>query len=132
MMRTSQQGIAVSEPSTAGASAVSLAIATLGPVAGPYSLIVMSALAGAMWPLKTMESPSRAQGAWFLLRIVATAVFIAGAAAHYIEVRFALPAYEALSVASFGIGAMGNSWTKVISALRDGLLHFITKGKSNE
>ncbi len=111
----------MAEPNTSGASVVALVIASLGPVAGPYSLIVMASLAGAMWPLSTMPHTSRTQGALFLLRIVATAVLCTGSVAWVLAERFNLPIYEGMSIASFGIGALGNGWGKVFRGLRDGL-----------
>lgn len=111
----------MAEPNTSGVSIVAVLIALLGPVAGPYSLIVMASLAGAMWPLSTMDHISKKQGAFFLLRIVTTAVICTGTAAWFLADKFNLPVYEGMSVAGFGIGALGNGWGKVFRGLRDGL-----------
>ncbi len=61
----------MAEPTTAsGISITALLIALLGPLAGQYTVIVMAALAGALWPLSTMDLPTRRAGAkydWFSL-----------------------------------------------------------------
>ena len=62
----------MAEPTTTagGISITAVLIALLGPLAGQYTVIVMAALAGALWPLSTMELPPRSAGAkydWFSL-----------------------------------------------------------------
>lgn len=111
----------MAEPNTSGISITALFIAVLGPLAGQYSLIVMSALAGALWPLSTMGGTTRRDGALFLLRVVVTAIFLTGTAAWFLEDAFSLPIYEGMAVVSFCIGALGNGWRKVFVGLRDGL-----------
>ncbi len=111
----------MAEPNTSGASVVALAIAAIGPTAGPYSLIVMASLAGAMWPLSTMPHTTKTAGAFFLLRIVTTAILCTGTVSWFLAAHFDLPIYESMSVAAFGIGALGNGWGKVFRGLRDGL-----------
>ncbi len=112
----------MAEPNTSGASVVALLIAAMGPIAGQYSLIVMAALAGAMWPLSTMPHATKRQGAFFLLRIVSTAILCTGTIAWLLAEHFNLPAYESMSVASFGIGALGNGWGNIFKGLRDGVV----------
>lgn len=113
----------MAEPTTTTTSTgvVAVLIAALGPVAGPYSLIVMAALAGALWPLSSMDGTSRAQGALMLLRVVTTAVCVAGAAGWLVERWTGVPAYDALALASFAIGALGNGWRRIASGLGAGL-----------
>ena len=106
---------------TAGISATALLIAFLGPLAGPYALIVMAALAGALWPLSTMEIPTRMDGAKFLARIVATACLLSGTAAWWLETRYSLPAVHGMAVVAFLIGAMGNGWRPVLAAMGEAL-----------
>ncbi len=110
----------MADPSTATSfSIAALAIAVLGPMAGPYALIVFAALAGALWPLSTMGTVTRSQGASFLLRVVATAVVLTGGVAAWLESEYNVNAANSLAVAAFGIGAMGNGWRPLLGALRN-------------
>lgn len=116
----------MAEPTTAsGVSLTALFIALLGPLAGQYAVIVMAALAGALWPLSTMEMPTRRAGAAFLFRIVSAAVLLSGSGSWYLEQNYQVPAVHGMAVAAFFIGAMGNGWTPVFRAMRDGISAFI-------
>lgn len=117
----------MAEPSTSTLSITALAIALLGPMAGPYALIVFAALAGALWPLSTMPTVTRAQGAVFLLRIVATSVTLTGGAAYWIETRYQVPAVQSLAFVAWGIGAMGNGWRPVLQGLRNAVVNVVGK-----
>jgi hypothetical protein len=117
----------MAEPSTSTLSITALAIALLGPMAGPYALIVFAALAGALWPLSTMQTVTRAQGAAFLLRVVMASVMLTGAAAYYIESTYNVPATQSLAVLSFLIGAMGNGWKPVLAGLRNALVSLVNR-----
>lgn len=113
----------MAEPTTVGGiSITALLIALIGPLAGQYAVIVMAALAGALWPLSTMELESRKSGAAFLARIVFSAVFLSGSAAWYLETSYAIPAAHGMAVVAFLIGAMGNGWSPVFRAMRDAIL----------
>lgn len=115
----------MAEPSAPTLGITALAIALLGPMAGPYSLIVFAALAGALWPLSTMPTVTRAQGAVFLLRVVGTAVVLTGGCTWWIESRYQVPAAQSLALVAFAIGALGNGWRPVLAALRNGLINAI-------
>lgn len=123
----------MAEPTTAsGVSITALLIALLGPLAGQYAVIVMAALAGALWPLSTMEMPTRRAGAAFLFRIVSAAVLLSGSGAWYLEQNYQFPAVHGMAVAAFFIGAMGNGWSPVFLAMRDGISAFVrTVGSSS-
>lgn len=112
----------MAEPtSTSGVTLIVLLTAFLGPLAGPYAVIVMGSLLGAMWPLSVMTSTGKVSGAFFLFRVVTTAVMLTVPAAWYMETHFGFPAIYGMSVVAFFIGAMGNGWTPFLSALRQGL-----------
>lgn len=117
----------MAEPSTSTLSITALAIAVLGPMAGPYALIVFAALAGALWPLSTMPTVTRMQGAAFLVRVVAGAVVLTGSAAYWIESRYKVPAVESVALVAFGIGAMGNGWRPVLGGLRGALVNLVSR-----
>jgi hypothetical protein len=117
----------MAEPSTSTLSITSMAIAVLGPMFGPYALIVFAALAGALWPLSTMPTVTRAQGAAFLVRVVAGAVVLTGSAAYWIESTYQVPAVESVSLVAFLIGAVGNGWRPVLQSLRGALVNLVNR-----
>lgn len=123
----------MADPSTATSfSTAALAIALLGPMAGPYALIVFAALAGALWPLSTMGTVTRSQGASFLLRVVATAVVLTGGVAAWLESAYQVSAANGLAVAAFAIGAMGNGWRPVLGALRNLALSMVQRASGQQ
>lgn len=112
--------IDVAEPTITTAGSVSLTVlfvALLGPMAGPYILIALAALAGALWPLSASPTSSRAEGAWLLLRCALTALVLTGVIAGLIERLWGVPVNEGLAPVALLIGAMGNGWRPVFSAL---------------
>lgn len=111
--------------STSGLSLVAISVALLGPMAGPYALIVFAALAGALWPLSAATTMSRAAGAWLLLRCTLTAVALTEVVSLVVQTHWAIPAKESLSPVAFFIGALGNGWRPVfdgVGAAISGLL----------
>lgn len=117
----------MAEPSTSTLSITALAIALLGPMAGPYALIVFASLAGALWPLSTMPTVTRMHGAAFLVRVVAASVVLTGTASYWVETTYQVPATQSFAVVAFGIGAMGNGWRPVLAGLRNALVNFVSR-----
>lgn len=116
------------EPTSAsGLSLAAVAIALLGPMAGPYALIVFAALAGALWPLSASETISKAAGAKLLLRCTLTAVALTSALALAMQRHLEIPAVEALSPVAFLIGALGNGWRPVFDAIGSGLSFVVAR-----
>lgn len=112
----------MAEPtSTSGVTLTALLTAFLGPLAGPYAVIIMGSLLGAMWPLSVMTGQTKISGAFFLFRIVTAAVMLTVPAAWYLETHYGFPAIYGMGIVAFFIGALGNGWTPVLSALRQGL-----------
>lgn len=110
------------EPTSAGsASIAALLVALLGPLGGEYAAIVFAALGGALWPLQTMEGLNGKSGAFFLLRVVTTAVLITGAITYWLETTYEFPARHGMTLVAFGVGAMGNGMGSIIDSLRAGL-----------
>jgi hypothetical protein len=106
------------EPTTTtGLSLTALAIAILGPLAGPYSTILFAALAGTLWPLTSAEGLSKIGGAWLVLRCVLTAIVLTSTGAAIAASVYGVPPLELLAPVAFFIGALGNGWRPVISAL---------------
>lgn len=90
-------------------------IAVLAPMFGNNALIIMSALAGAMWPLSVRESRGRLDSAFFMLRLVCTAAVLTGFTAHIIEQKFGYHSQEIISPVAFAIGAVGDRWRTIFS-----------------
>lgn len=110
----------MADPTTTSAGGISLTtlfVALFGPLAGPYALIVFAALAGALWPLSSTETETRAAGAWLLLRCTLTAIALTAFIGQGIDKLYGIPAVEALSPVAFAIGALGNGWRPVFVAL---------------
>ena len=118
----------MAEPSTsAGVSLTFLAVALLGPMAGPYAVIVFSALAGSMWPLSSSQTLSRVAGASMVFRCTVTAVVLTGLLAALLEKAFGVRAVEWFGPVALLIGAMGNGWRPVFTAVGDALRTAIGK-----
>lgn len=107
--------------STSGISLAAVSIALLGPMAGPYALIVFAALAGALWPLSAADTMTRAAGAWLLLRCTLTAVVLTSALSLVLQNQWQIPANETLAPVAFAIGALGNGWRPVFEAVGSAL-----------
>jgi len=118
----------MAEPSTsAGVSLTVIGIALLGPMAGPYAVIVFAALAGAMWPLSASQTESRLAGAGLLLRVTLTAIVITLFIATIIERAWGVPPDESLGSVALAIGALGNSWRTIWSAAASGVRGFLRR-----
>lgn len=113
----------MTEPTTtsAGISLTVISVALLGPMAGPYAVILFSSLAGALWPVSAAETPNHIAGAWLLLRCTLTAVVLTAFLSDAIERTWGVPAVESLATVAFMIGALGNGWRPVLSAIGDAL-----------
>lgn len=99
----------MTEP-TLSPSLIVVAVAMLGPMAGPYAVIVLSALAGALWALGSAPTPSRLAGGLLLLRLVLTAVVLTGGSAWALETQYGWPAQQLLAPLAFGVGMGGDRW----------------------
>lgn len=103
--------------STAATGLVALAIAALGPHAGPYAAIVVAALAGALWALGDADTGSRRAGALLLLRLVATAVVLTVSISVALEQAYGWPAQQLLAPVAFAIGMGGDRWRALAGAV---------------
>lgn len=108
----------MAEPSTsAGVSLTVIAVALLGPMFGPYALIVFAALAGALWPLSTAPTETMRDGAWLLLRCTLTAVVLTVFLASLLERFWGVSQIETLGPVAFLIGGLGNGWRPVLDSI---------------
>ena len=108
----------MAEPTTTtGLSLTALAIAILGPMAGPYSAILFAALAGSLWPLTAAEGISKSSGAWLMLRCVLTSIVLTSTGAAIAASVYGVPPVDMLSPVAFFLGALGNGWRPVFAAV---------------
>ena len=121
----------MAEPTVTTASGISLTVlfvAILGPLAGPYVLIALSAVAGAMWPLSAARTESRLAGVWLLLRCTATALVLTSVLAGIVEKTWGLPVSEGLAPVALLIGAMGDGWRPVFASLASMFQGWVRQG----
>lgn len=125
----------MAEPTTTS-GAVSLTvlfIAVLGPMVGPYALIVAAAIAGATWPLSAAKTQGWT-GMWLLFRCAITAIVLTAFLASLLERMWSVPVSDSLAPVALVIGALGNGWQPVFSAIGDAMGGFIRRkgnGDSN-
>lgn len=112
---------------SAGISLMVLSVALLGPLAGPYAVIVFSSLAGALWPLSASKTDSNRAGAWLLLRCMLTAIVLTVFIAGIVERTWGMPVSESLGGVALIIGALGNGWRPVFSSLGTALSAVVGK-----
>lgn len=96
---------------------VTIAVALLGPMAGPYAVIVLSALAGALWALAAAPTDGRRAGALLMLRLVLTAVVLTGGVAWALEAQYGWPAHQLLAPVAFATGMGGDRWRALVDVL---------------
>lgn len=111
-----------------GASLAVLFVSILGPTAGPQVLIVAAAVTGAMWPLSAADTDNWIDGLWLLLRCTLTALVLTGLAAGVLERQWDVPVSEGLAPVALVIGAMGNGWRSVASAVGQFAAAFVGRG----
>ena len=118
----------MAEPTTStGLGLTIISVSLLGSVAGPYALIVLSALAGALWPLLADKTETKPDGAWLLLRCTLTAVVLTVFIAQVIDRLWAIPANELLGPVALAIGALGNGWQAVFGAAGSALQALVAR-----
>lgn len=83
---------------------IAAAITLFGPLAGPYAVILLSALAGALWALAAAPTTTRRQGALLLLRQLLTAVALTGSVAWWLEKSYDWPVHHIIAPIAFAIG----------------------------
>lgn len=115
---------------TAGAvSLTAISIALIGPVAGPYVLITLLAMAGSLWPLSVARGQGYAASAMLMLRCTLTAIVLTSLIAQYIERQWGIPTSELLAAVAWMIGAFGNGWRPVIEGLAGFARRLIPQGQ---
>ena len=118
----------INTTAVAGVSLMTLAVALVGPQAGPYIVILLGSIAGGLWALSSAQLETRAQGAWLLLRCVTTAIVLTAVIAGLVSSYLSLEAAEAYAVVSFAIGALGNRWQDIFESIKTRLQGVIASG----
>ncbi len=113
-------------PPIAAVSLITLAVTVFGPQAGPYVVIVLGSIGGALWALSSTKLDSRRQGVWLMLRCVLTAIVLTALIAGVVGPWFGMAVTEAYAVVAFFIGAMGNKWQDVIESVKSRLQALIS------
>lgn len=112
----------------AGVSLITLAVALFGPNAGPYIVIVLGSIGGALWALSGATLTTRIDGAWLMLRCVLTAVVLTALIAGSVGPFFSLPVTEVYAAVAFVIGALGNKWQDIFESIKTRLQGVISNG----
>lgn len=112
----------------AGVSLMTLAVAVFGPNAGPYVVILLGSIGGALWALSSAAIETRVQAAWLVARCVITAVVLTAFIAKLLEPYAGFSAGEGYAIVSFAIGALGNRWQDIFDAIKTRLANLITTG----
>lgn len=121
---------ATSTVAVSGVSLVTLATAllgpTIGPLLGPYVVIILCSAVGAQWALLASPSMSRINAAMLMLRVIGTAVVLTAMIAQVVGSYFQLAVTESYGGVSFLIGALGHKWGELIEAAKQRLIALIS------
>lgn len=119
----------MAEPSTSAVTALTvISVSLLGPVLGPYALIVVCAVAGSMWPVSDARTESNWAALKLMVRCVLTAVVLTVTVAQIIERMFNFPASWSLGAVAFCIAALGNGWRPVFGSLAGAISGAVQQG----
>lgn len=120
----------MTEPTTTGGvGLVAVAVALLGPAAGEYAVIVLSALAGSLWALSRLTTASRLTGASLVARLVITAVVLTSGVAYWLQQSYDWPTHQLLAPVAFAIGAFGDRWPALLDELWQRLVNKMAGSK---
>lgn len=109
-------------------SLVTLAVAFFGPLAGPYVVIFLGSIGGALWALANAALDTRAQGGWLLVRCVFTALVLTAAVAQYLGPILGIAAVEVYAGVAFVIGMLGNRWQEIIDSIKVRVITLLSTG----
>lgn len=102
---------------SAGAGLAALAIALLGPLAGPYAVILFAALSGALWATGATPTETRMQACWLVVRLVLMASVFTGLVAHLLHAYAGVEPGLVFGPVAFLIAAIGDQWRAVLARL---------------
>ncbi len=90
--------------STSSIGLLGLFVTLLGPLLGPYALILFGATLGAATALSVRDGGSTLGGLWFLLRVVLTALLFTSAVTAALERWMDWPADMVMGAVAYCIG----------------------------
>lgn len=126
----------MAEPATStvavgGVSLVTLTTALLGPaigpLIGPYVVIILCSAVGAQWALLASPSMTKGQAALLMTRLVGTAVVLTAMVASVVGAYFNVAVTEAYGAVAFVIGAVGHKWSELIEAIKQRLITLVSR-----
>jgi len=93
---------------------VALATAMMGPLAGPYAIVLVASSAGAFIAASETRTKTRYEVMVFVLRGAAFAVAFAALLAEWAERHFGWPSHSMLAAASVGIGYQAHQVRRLV------------------
>jgi hypothetical protein len=107
----------IEPPVAPSAGIAGIFVALLGPVFGPFAVVLWAALAGAMWPLSKRATHTKLDGAVFLIRVALTSTVVTVPLAILVEMKLGVPMAHASGLVAFGVGMAGDDWPKIGKAV---------------
>lgn len=101
------------------AGMIALGVALFGTMAGPYAVLLLSALAGALWALSVANTAGPRAGALLVLRLVLTAVALTGGLAWWLESSYQWPAQHTVGPIAFAIALGKEGRRALLSEVRE-------------
>lgn len=117
----------MSEPTITTYAVTGAAAAALGPVLGPWALLLFGAVAGSMLALGRAETKGWREALTFVGIGIAVSVCITGAAAWAVERFLDIPSTIAILPISLAIGAGRNAILAMIEGLFGAVVAIVTK-----
>lgn len=111
----------MSEPGPISFSLLAAAVALLGPVLGPYALIVFAAGVGCALVLSVEEMPTRWAGVRFIAIGMAVALLLTGPIVWAVTTYTDVPAHIALIPVAFCLGLARNQLISFITQVLDAI-----------
>ena len=115
----------MAEPTSATATSLSVATAggLLGPLAGPWAIVIICALAGAQWAVSREKLDSTWAGAALMFRCVITSCVLSGFVSWMMSKAYpAFSSVELLGPVAFVVAALGNRVNSVIDRVSNAVL----------
>lgn len=104
-------------------------VAGVGFVTGDYTIVVVAAVIGALWPLANASTQTRMQGFWLIVRLVGTSCVCASLFTYLAEKHLGIPASKALGPVALVLAALGDRWGDIFTALKERIVATISGSK---
>jgi hypothetical protein len=100
----------------AGAALVAIGVSLVGSKYGSLATVAAAGFIGTLISLGEVSTPSWRSAAWYIVRYVAMAGFLAGTLSFLIERYTGVPSVEILTLVAFCIGWIGSRWQTLLAA----------------